>query len=56
MLRNSAQHFPHSLTYHYSSIDVQKKHQFPWTFSRIHIKSFMLNFFNEKILPKNIFS
>ena len=57
-LANSTLRFPYSLMYHYSPIDLQKKHQYPRGFFRIHIiRNLMVN--ENKalvfIFPKKIF-
>ena len=61
MLRNSALHFPYSLMYHCSPIDLEKKHQYPRNFfQNSHIRNLMVSKNNaevfkfEKKVPRKI--
>lgn len=38
MLTNIARYIPYSQMSHYSPVDLQKKHQYPWNFFRYYIK------------------
>ena len=55
MLTVQTQHFPHSLTCHYSPVDLEKNTSIPTEFFLQYHQNFIIQFFKTKIIWKKLY-